>query len=157
MLARKATSANHGPATLATDVTEALHKRQHSAILALDTEQAFDRVRHEGLIHKMRMAWIPIAQIKITRSYLKDRIFRVKIEKALSTPRDAPAGVPQRSYITPLVYNVYLSDFPPHPSTKSIIYADDILIYSHSHYPEVGTPAGHEKVNGRSNNHQGQN
>jgi len=69
------------------------HKKATGAVL-LDVSKAFDRVWHKGLLIKMVDAGFPISQVKIVRSVLTARKFRVKTEGVCSTYREMKAGVP---------------------------------------------------------------
>jgi hypothetical protein len=70
-----------------------LNNRIHTVFL--DVEKAFDRVWHDGLIYKMTLLDIKIPLLQITRSFLLNRSFTVKIDDQLSSPRGILAGVPQ--------------------------------------------------------------
>ncbi|GJQ87839.1 hypothetical protein Trydic_g1807 [Trypoxylus dichotomus] len=50
---RRKHSTNHQVARVVTDVISAFNKRQHTALMVVDMEKAFDRVWVEGLIHKL--------------------------------------------------------------------------------------------------------
>ena len=66
-------------------------------------------------------------------SYLCHRSQRVVLNGSSSHKTHAFSGVPQGSILGPLLFIIYinsLSDIPLSPSSKLILYADDIL-YSH--------------------------
>jgi retron-type reverse transcriptase len=50
------------------------------------------------------------------------------------------AGVPQGSKISPLLFNLYVSDFPTTNNTEIALYADDNVIYTSSKNVEIITP-----------------
>jgi len=66
----------------------------------LDVAQAFDKVWHEGLNHKLKLL-LPVHYSKILESYISERYFRIKQEDAYSDLRKIQAGVPQGSVIGP--------------------------------------------------------
>lgn len=70
-------------------------------------EKAFGRVWHEGLLHKMLKMELPHRLIKITKSFLTDRTFSVKIDDQHSTTRSVRAGVPQGSCLSPILYLIF--------------------------------------------------
>jgi hypothetical protein len=48
----------------------------------------------------------------------------------MSTPREIQAGVPQRSFLSPIIYNLYINDAPQTPGTQLALFADDTCIYA---------------------------
>lgn len=60
----------------------------------LDVEKAFDRVWHHGLLHKLLLLDTPISIIRIIKSFLENRTFRVKIENVSSSLKPVLSGVP---------------------------------------------------------------
>ncbi|KAA5619146.1 reverse transcriptase family protein, partial [Pseudomonas aeruginosa] len=55
---------------------------QYTVAVLLDIEKAFDRVWHEGLVHKLRDAGLPHAHVRLLGSYLEGRTFFVAVEGA---------------------------------------------------------------------------
>ena len=72
---------------------------------------------------------IPPDLIKLIKSYLEQRSFRVRIDGARSDWRPMRAGVPQGSTLSPILYNVYTADIPKSTRTELSMYADDVCIY----------------------------
>ena len=93
--------------------------------LFLDTEKAFDRVWHDGLLAKLK-PHLPDTLFLILASYLSKRTFSVKCEDAVSKSYQITAGVPQGSVLGPLLYLVYAHDYPIGDSVKIAHYADDV-------------------------------
>ena len=58
----------------------------------LDVAQAFDKVRHEGLNHKLELL-LPVQYSRILESYISERYFRIKQEDAYSDLRKIQADV----------------------------------------------------------------
>ncbi|XP_075167499.1 uncharacterized protein LOC142239590 [Haematobia irritans] len=56
------------------------------------------------------------------------RTFQVHIGNAMSSVHTSPAGCPQGSCLSPLLYNIYTYDFPELDGCKSSIFADDTAI-----------------------------
>ena len=72
-------------------------------------------------------------------SYLTERIFQVHgfNENAADTIKSnlykIEAGVPQASFLAPMLFNIYLADVPVSPnqsSGKILMFVDDTLLYS---------------------------
>jgi hypothetical protein len=95
----------------------------------LDIEKAFDSVWHEGLIYKLYIFNFPIYLIKMIKSYLENRKYKVFIGGKYSETYSIPAGVPQGSVLGPVLYNIFTSDFPTAPpSCERAFYADDTAL-----------------------------
>jgi hypothetical protein len=60
-------------------INEALETKQYCSAAFLDISQAFDRVWHTGLLHKLRQ-FLPLNYYIILNSYLHNRHFQVKVE-----------------------------------------------------------------------------
>lgn len=97
--------------------------------LFLDTEKAFDKVWHEGLLHKLKPI-LPDTYFRIIQSYLTKRTFSVKCENAQSRSKEIQSGVPQGSVLAPLLYLIYTSDFPSSDQVTIAQFADDVAILS---------------------------
>lgn len=63
----------------------------------------------------------------------------VRVNNSLSTPKRLSAGVPQGTILSPILFNLYISDIPTHPTTNMILYADDTTIYAQSFYAQTAT------------------
>ena len=69
--------------------------------------------------------------IKLVNSFLSDRSFTVELAGARSADKQIPAGVPQGSVLSPLLYNLYISDFKIAAGNDVAFYADDSAFISH--------------------------
>lgn len=100
-----------------------------TAMALLDVEKAFDNVWHDGLVYKLCHFNFPPHLIKIIRSYLQQRSFKVSLNGYLSNAFPIPAGVPQGSLLGPLLYSIYTSDIPPlGEGCVFFLFADDTAI-----------------------------
>jgi hypothetical protein len=63
-------------------------------------------------------------------SFLLQRKFRVSVEGKMSTPRCIQAGVPQRSILSPTLYNLYINDTPSIIGVNLALFADDTCLYA---------------------------
>lgn len=109
-----------------------------TALVLLDVAKAFDSIWHSALIFKMITYEFPPYLIKIIKSYLEDRCFRVLVDNELSDSTEIPSGVPQGTVLGPILFNIYMSDFPSLAPCKYAAYADDVgIFYSHELGHEV--------------------
>ncbi|CAA9999325.1 unnamed protein product [Nesidiocoris tenuis] len=100
--------------------------------LFVDTEKAFDKVWHQGLLSKIKNV-LPDSYYRIIQSYLADRTFCVRQNGVTSRPRKIVSGVPQGSVLGPLLYLLYTSDMPSSQELISAQFADDAAFLSVSH------------------------
>lgn len=111
-----------------TDIIErALEEKKICSTVFLDVAQAFDKVWHEGLIHKLNKM-LPKQYVEILTSYISDRTFRIKQEDEYSDLKDIKAGVPQGSVLGPILYLLYTSDIPALNDITVATFADDTAL-----------------------------
>lgn len=101
----------------------------------LDIEKAFDRLWHNGLIRKLNDAAFPDGLVHLIHSYLTNRSFNTDVQGKQSTRHGIQAGVPQGSILGPLLFNLYINDFPSTHNTMTAIYADDTAIMAQDWKP----------------------
>lgn len=83
------------------------NRRQHTEMLLLDAQQAFDRVWHDSLVHKLIELHFPNNLIAVTQSFLSNRTIRVKVGDLISNPLTITAGFPQGSKTLPCLFNIF--------------------------------------------------
>jgi hypothetical protein len=111
-----------------TDVIEnTLETKRVCSAVFLDVAQAFDRVWHEGLLHKLRVN-LPYHYYRLLQSYLTNRHFRVKHEDSYSELKTIKAGVPQGSVLGPVLYLLFTNDIPTTSHSTIATFADDTAI-----------------------------
>jgi len=112
-------------------ILEAFERKEYCSAVFLDISEGFDRVSHEGLLHKLAKI-LPYNLYIILESYLTNKTFEVK-DQAGETSR---AG--QGSNLGPILYSIFSSDMPlpyiyhPSPTERVLlsIYADDTIVLS---------------------------
>ena len=122
-----------------TDVIEKSleHKKVCSAVF-LDIAQAFDRVWHVGLLHKLKSI-LPEPYYLLFKSYLSERQFRIKHEDAYSELKQIRAGVPQGSVLGPILYLLYINDVPKTSNCTIATFADDTAVLATGNSIEEST------------------
>ena len=78
----------------------------------LDFRKAFDCVDHMILISKLSKYGIRGIALDWFKSYLSDRYQCVAINNSLSEPKPVSCGVPQGSILGPLLFLIFINDFP---------------------------------------------
>ena len=94
-----------------------------------DVSKAFDRVWHEGLIHKLENIGIGGNLLSFLKDYLSERYQRVVIEGQSSDLGLIKAGVPQGSVLGPLLFLIYINDLPDSIRSNIKLFADDTSLY----------------------------
>ena len=99
--------------------------------LLVDLSKAFDCIVHDLLLAKLRAYGFNYNSLKLINSFLNGRTFRTKISSPYSSYLDLLVGVPQRSILGPLLFNIYMCDLLLCDSETNIInYADDTTFYA---------------------------
>jgi hypothetical protein len=106
------------------------HNNMSTAAVFLDTENAFDKIWHSGLLQKLSESAFSTSLIKLVASFLHNRTFKVLVEGEFSTPRNIAAGVPQGSVLASILYSLFINDAPAAPGTHLALFADDTCIYA---------------------------
>ncbi|KAJ8882594.1 hypothetical protein PR048_014405 [Dryococelus australis] len=108
-------STTHQLTRITEHITNTLIQNQYTAAVFLDIEKAFDRVCHEGLLHKLHSIQIP-DYLYIIAAYLHSRKFF--------------AHLPRHS--GPTLFNIYVHDFPTARRAKIGCYVDDTMLFASS-------------------------
>ena len=109
---------------------EAIDNSEEFGALLTDLSKAFDCIDHNLLIAKLHSYGIDLSSLRIVASYLSERTSKTKIKESYSTSRTLLYGVPQRSILGPLLFNIYLADlFLFCENTDIASYADDTTPY----------------------------
>ena len=105
----------------------ALEHGQDVIMVFLDISKAFDRVWHDGLVHKLKTLGISGHLLEWLTNYLKDRLQRVFINGYHPDWTKIPAGVPQGSILGPLLFLIYVNDITLDIHSDIYLYADDTI------------------------------
>jgi hypothetical protein len=84
-------------------------KKVYSAIF-LDVAGAFNYVHHSRLMHNLRQRGIPNSIAKWLESFLSNRTTQLKFNGQSSEVINIPAGIPQGSPLSPILYMYYNAD-----------------------------------------------
>ena len=111
-------------------ITKALEEGRIVCGLFLDLRKAFDTVNIEVLLNKIDHYGIRKGAHDMLRSYLAERTQCVEVDQVRSSFQPVNTGVPQGSILGPLLFILYINDFPAiSDSMDAYLYADDTAIF----------------------------
>lgn len=133
---REGHSTNHQLLRVTNHIKSNLKNGRSTGMLIFDVEKAFDGIWHKALLHKMFLLKFPLYLIKITKSFITNRRFYVSLGNANSNEFNIVAGVPQGSILSPILYNIFISDLKvPTHNCEMALFADDTAIYCSAKNP----------------------
>ena len=92
------------------DFRASLNNKDHCTAIAVDVSKAFASISHSLLISKLKAYGFTESAVNLIRSYLCDRLQRVKIGNTYSDWKTVQHGVPQGSILVPLLFNLFIND-----------------------------------------------
>ena len=126
---RSGRSTTQAVADIVKDIVKGLEEGHHVAITLCDLSKAFDCVSHDQLIDKLQRCGVRGLPISLFKSYLLNRQQCVAIGNNKSGFLNIKHGVPQGSILGPLLFLVYMNDFPQSMVPyKSFLFADDTTL-----------------------------
>ena len=100
----------------------------------LDIAKAFDTVSHEKLFQKLGNYGIVGNLLGWLKSWLTNRVQRVRVNETFSEYAMVKSGVPQGSVLGPLLFLIYINDLPSAITSSSIqLFADDCKLFLSVH------------------------
>ena len=108
-------------------------RQQLVAALFLDAEAAFDKCWHSGIKFKLKNnIHLPNRICRLFSSFLSNRSLKVYYNGCWSHQVNLGAGTPQGSPLSPLIYLIYVNDFPEgiKEFCNTSQFADDTALYS---------------------------
>ena len=117
------------------NVKQALDEGENVGLILLDLSKAFDCLPHRLLLCKLNAYGVSYEACSLIKSYLCQRLQRVKVASAKSQWQIMQKGVPQASVLGPLLFDIFKNDiiYELQSVCSLLNYADDNTIYcSHS-------------------------
>ena len=112
------------------------------AALFLDAEAAFDKCWHSGIKYKLKQnLGLPNRLTRFLSSFLSNRSLTVFFNGCWSHEVKLGAGTPQGSPLSPLIYLIYVNDFPEEIKKYCNIsqFADDTALYATAYTKSYAT------------------
>ena len=96
----------------------------------LDFQKAFDKVPHKRLLKKLHAYGIRGQVYEWIKEFLNKRQQRVTINGSKSDWRNVTSGIPQGSVLGPVLFLVFINDFPDVIEVLLKLFADDAKVYN---------------------------
>ena len=119
-------------ATFYYDLQYAIRHKKYFFGVSLDLKGAYDSVYIDGLIYKCAQLGITGRILRWLHNFLNNRSIKISWRNRMSTLRCLDRGTPQGAVLSPVMFTIFMCDFfeTIGPNVRSLIYADDIFIYS---------------------------
>ena len=128
---RKGFSTQHCLTAMLDRWKKAIDSGKLAGALLTDLSKAFDCLNHELVIAKLEAYGFDHLSLTYIYSYLSDRKQRTKVNNSFSEWCNISSGVPQGSFLGPLLFNLYTNDIFYFVNKCNIAnYADDTTPYS---------------------------
>ena len=128
--------------SITSDIYRNFEKYDETRAVFLDISKAFDKVWHDGLLHKLKSNGISGNLLLFFENYLFNRHQRVTLNGTESSWKSISAGVPQGSVLGPLLFLIYINDLTENIKSQMRLFADDSFIFT----PVTDVQVTHEQL-----------
>jgi hypothetical protein len=126
---RKYHSTTQALLRLVQNIFDGFNEKQHTLAVFLDLEKAFNSVWRDGLLVKLQRLGIRGKMWQWLSNFLTGRSARCVVACEMGDTFQTSVGLPQGSVLSPLLFNLYLTDIFQNIKSNSIKFADDGTIW----------------------------
>ena len=109
-------------------IRKCLECRDVCLVVYIDLSSAFDTVWPQGLIYKLMDKGLKGNLLVWLYNYFQNRMITVRVNGRYSKKVAVNAGTPQGVVLSPILFNLMLSDLPDCSIVETHVYADDITL-----------------------------
>ena len=103
---------------------------EFTGVCLFDLVKCFDTIDHELVLYKLGKYGLTETELLWFSNYISDRSQVVNINGQLSSTKPIKTGVPQGSVLEPLLFLLFINDFPSCLANATCnIFADDDMVY----------------------------
>ena len=110
--------------------TELIDQGSNIGVAYMDFMKAFDKVPHGRLMKKIESYGISGETLSWIREFLHERRQKVVINGESSSWNDVTSGVPQGSVLGPVLFVLFINDFPDTIQSSLYLFADDTKVFN---------------------------
>ena len=106
------------------------NKNIQTDLIIMNFAKAFDKVPHRRLLYKLQYYGIQENTLLWIQAFLSDCTQTVVVNGISSNTVPVTSGDPQGTVLGPILFLIYINDFPEYQShSKLRLFADDSIIY----------------------------
>lgn len=115
-------------------ISSALSEKNHASILAIDFEQAFDRIGLHVILKQLIEWKIGPKILNYVKAFLSNRKFRIKTNNIYSSIHSLKNGIPQGSPLSVILFIIAFNEINKivqnYSEINHVLYADDLILFS---------------------------
>ena len=116
--------------SITSSIYKSFENYDETRAIFIDVSKVFDKVWHEGVIHKLKCNGITSNLLTFFDNYLKDKHQRVVLNGTETEWMKVNAGVPQGSVLGPLLFLVYINDLSDNIKLEMRLFVDDSFLFT---------------------------
>ena len=119
------------------DWKNSIDNKEAIAAVAVDLSKAFDAIDHRLLLEKVKSYGFSLHALEMMSSYLLGRQQCVSVTGVCSNFISIITGIPQGSFLGPMLFNTFINDLSCVPSVSLQLYADDTIAFLSNVSPTI--------------------